>query len=69
VKGRLGHNAWGRKALNRAGERVNGEATGRTVAGGERADSLVTGEGEKGLTGGARLPERGRSRGSESGRS
>jgi len=33
---------------------------GRTVAGGERAGSLVTGEGEKGLTGGARLPERGR---------
>jgi hypothetical protein len=44
---------------NRAGERVNGEEMGRTVAGGERADSLVTGEGEKGLTGGARLPERG----------
>jgi hypothetical protein len=33
---------------NRAGERVNGEEMGRTVAGGERAGSLVTGEGEKG---------------------
>jgi hypothetical protein len=32
------------------------------VAGGERADILVTGEGEKGRTGGARLPERGRAR-------
>jgi hypothetical protein len=61
VKGRLGHSPRGRKAPNRAGERVNGEATGRTVGGGERADSLVTDEGEKGLTGGARLPERGRS--------
>jgi hypothetical protein len=30
---------------NRAGERDNGEATGRAVAGGERADSLITGEG------------------------
>jgi hypothetical protein len=59
VKGRLGHSVRGRKAPNRAGERVNGEAIGRTVAGGERADSLVTGEGEKGLIGGARLPERG----------
>jgi hypothetical protein len=67
VKGRLGHSARGRKVPNRAGERVNGEATGRTVAGAERADSLVTGEGEKGLTGGAHLPERGRSRGSEGG--
>jgi hypothetical protein len=68
VKGRLGHSARGRKAPNRASERVNGKATGWTVAGGERVDSLVTGEGEKGLTGGARLPERGRSRGSEGGR-
>jgi hypothetical protein len=67
VKGRLGHSARWRKAPNRAGERVNGEATGWAVAGGERADSLVTGEGEKGLTGGARLPERGRSRRSEGG--
>jgi hypothetical protein len=53
----------GRKVPNRAGERVNGEATGRTVAGGERADSLVTGEGEKGLTGEARLRERANARG------
>jgi hypothetical protein len=68
VKGQLGHSARWRKAPNRAGERVIGEATGRAVAGGERADSLVTGEGEKGLTGGARLLERGRSRGSEGGR-
>jgi hypothetical protein len=33
------------KAPNRAGECDNGEATGRAVAGGERADSLITGEG------------------------
>jgi hypothetical protein len=58
VKGRLGHSAQGRMMPNRAGERVNGEATGQTVASGECTDSLVTGEGEKGLTGGARLPER-----------
>jgi hypothetical protein len=38
------------------------------VAGGERVDSLVTGEGEKGLTGGARLLERGQLRGSDGGR-
>jgi hypothetical protein len=63
VKGRLGHSARGRMMPNRAGERVNGEATGRTVAGGECVDSLVTGEGEKGLTGGARLPERANARG------
>jgi hypothetical protein len=61
VKGWLGHSARGRKAPTRAGERVTGEATGRMVASGERADSLVMGEGEKGLTGRARLPERGRS--------
>jgi hypothetical protein len=67
VKGRLGHSARWRKAPNRAGERVNGEATGRAVADSKRADSLVTGEGEKGLTGRARLLERGRSRGSEGG--
>jgi hypothetical protein len=36
----------GRKAPNRAGERVNGEATGQAVAGGKRADRLITGEGE-----------------------
>jgi hypothetical protein len=53
----------GRMMPNRAGERVNGEATGRTVAGGERADRLVTGEGKKGLTGGARLLERANARG------
>jgi hypothetical protein len=34
-----------RKAPNRAGERDNGEATGRAVADGERVDSLITGEG------------------------
>jgi hypothetical protein len=51
VKGQLGHSARGRKAPNRAGERVNGEATGRMVVGSERADSMVMGEGEKGLTG------------------
>jgi hypothetical protein len=67
VKGRLGHSRWWRKAPNRAGERVNGEATGRTVAGGECVDSLVMGEGEKGLTGRARLLKRGRSRWSEGG--
>jgi hypothetical protein len=67
VKGQLGHSAQGRMMPNRAGERVNGEATGQTVAGGECADSHVTGEGEKGLTGGARLSGRGRSRGSEGG--
>jgi hypothetical protein len=67
VKERLEHSARWRKAPNRAGERVNGEATGRAVAGGEHADSLVTGEGEKGLAGGVRLLERGWSRGSEGG--
>jgi hypothetical protein len=49
----------GRKAPNLADERVNGEATERAVAGGDRVDSLVTGERE-GLTSGAHLPERGR---------
>jgi hypothetical protein len=34
------------------------EATGRKVVGGERADSLVTGEGEKGLIGGPPVRER-----------
>jgi hypothetical protein len=52
---------------NRAGEHVNGEEMGRTVAGGERAGSPVTGEGEKGLTGGARLPEWGGREGGERG--
>jgi hypothetical protein len=52
------------KAPNRAGERDNGEATGRMVAGGEPVDSLVTGA-RKVLTSEAHLPERGRLRGSE----
>jgi hypothetical protein len=43
----------GAHGANRASERVNGEGMGRTVAVGERAGGLVTGEGEKGLTGGA----------------
>jgi hypothetical protein len=46
-----------RKAPNRAGERDNGEATGRAVAGGNRVASPVTGA-RKALTSGARLPER-----------
>jgi hypothetical protein len=53
-----------RKAPNRAGERDNGKATRRTVASGERIDSLVTGM-RKVLTSGDHLPERGRLRGSE----
>jgi hypothetical protein len=65
--GRLGHSARGHKVPNRAGERVNGEATGQTVAGGERADSLVTSEGEKGLTGGPCERERTRGRKGRSG--
>jgi hypothetical protein len=51
---------------NRAGERVNGEVMGRTVAGSERAGSLVTSEGRE-LTGGGRLPERGGREGGERG--
>jgi hypothetical protein len=51
---------------NRVGERINGEEMGRTVAGGERAGGLVTGEGRE-LTGGARLPERGGREGGERG--
>jgi hypothetical protein len=64
VKGRLGYSAWWRKALNRAGERVNGEVTGRTVAGGERVDSLVTGADRRGLLARERAVarERGRAR-------
>jgi hypothetical protein len=46
-----------RKAPNRAGERDNGEATGRVVTGGDRVASPVTGA-RKTLTSGARLPER-----------
>jgi hypothetical protein len=53
---------------NRSGERVNGEATGRTVASGKCVDSRVTGDGEKGRIGRACLSGRGRSRGSEGGR-
>jgi hypothetical protein len=49
---------------NRAGERVNGEAMERVAAGGDHVDSLVTGA-TKRMTSGARLPERGRLRGSE----
>jgi hypothetical protein len=64
VKGQLRHSARWRKAPNRAGERVNGEATERAAAGSDRVDSLVTGT-RKGLTSGARLPERRRLRGSE----
>jgi hypothetical protein len=65
VKGQLGHSARWRKAPNQAGERVNGEAMERAAAGGDRIDSLVTGaSARKVLTSGARLPERGRLRGS-----
>jgi hypothetical protein len=61
VKGRLGHSERGAHGANRAGESVNGEEMGRTVAGSERAGSLVTVVGEKGLTGGVGLTERGQS--------
>ena len=64
VKGRLGHSVRWRKAPNRAGERVNGEAMERVAAGGDRVDSLVMGA-RKVLTSGAHLPERGQLRGSE----
>jgi hypothetical protein len=63
---RAGARRQGRKTPNLAGERVNGEATERAVAGGDRVDSLVTGARE-GLTIGTRLPERGQLRGSEGG--
>jgi hypothetical protein len=43
---------------NRAGECVNVEEMGRTVAGGERVGGLVMSEGEKGLTGGAGMSVR-----------
>jgi hypothetical protein len=49
-----------RKAPNRAGERDNGEAMGRAVAGGDHVASPVTGA-RKALTGGGRLPGRERS--------
>ena len=64
LKGQFGHSARWRKAPNRAGERVNGEAMERAAASGDRVDSLVMGA-RKVLTSGARLPERGRLRGSE----
>jgi hypothetical protein len=63
VKGQLGHSARWRKAPNRAGERVNGEAMERAAAGGDRVVSKSR-AGERELTGGAYLSERGRSRGS-----
>jgi hypothetical protein len=58
VKGWLGHSARWRKALNRAGKRVNGEAMERATAGGDPVDSRSR-AGERELTGGARLSERG----------
>jgi hypothetical protein len=67
VKGRLGHSVRWRKAPNRAGERVNGEAMERAAADGDRVDSRSR-AGERELTGGALLSERGWSRGSEGGR-
>jgi hypothetical protein len=67
VKGQLEHSARWRKAPNRAGERVNGEAMERAVAGDDRVISRSR-AGERELIGGARLLERGRSRGSEGGR-
>jgi hypothetical protein len=51
VKGQLGHSAWWRKAPNRAGERVNGEAMERAAAGGDRVVSRSR-AGERELTGG-----------------
>jgi hypothetical protein len=54
-------------SANLAGERVNGEATRRVATGGASTDSLVT-DAREGLTSGARLLERGQSRGSEGGR-
>jgi hypothetical protein len=67
VKGQLGHSARWRKAPNRAGERVNGEAMERAAADGDCVVSRSR-AGERELTGMARLSERGRSRGSEGGR-
>jgi hypothetical protein len=49
-----------------AGKRVNGEETGRAVAGDERVDGRSRARG-KGLTSGACLPEKGRSRGRKGG--
>jgi hypothetical protein len=45
--GRLGHSARGRKAPICAGERVNGEETGRAVAGDERVDGRSRARGER----------------------
>jgi hypothetical protein len=59
---RAGTRRQGRKAPNLAGERINGEATGRVVAGGDRADSLIMGARE-GLTSGVGLTEGERMRG------
>jgi hypothetical protein len=48
VTGWLGAGArgQGRKAPNFVGERVNGEATGRAVAGGDCADSMIRARGK-----------------------
>jgi hypothetical protein len=61
VKGQLGHSAWWCKAPNQVGEHVNGKAMERAAVGGDHVDSLVMGA-RKGLTSGARLPERAISR-------
>jgi hypothetical protein len=53
VRGRLGHSERAHFA-NRAGGRVNGEATGRTVVGGERAGEGMGGT--RNLTSGPGLP-------------
>jgi hypothetical protein len=53
VRGRLGHSERAHFA-NRAGARVNGEATGRTVVGGERAGEGMGGT--RDLTSGPGLP-------------
>jgi hypothetical protein len=64
---RAGARGQGHKAPNLAGERVNGEAMRRAVAGGDCADSLITGAGEgadkrgqvdRGRTGAGRGQER-----------
>jgi hypothetical protein len=64
---RAGAGRQGRKAPNLAGERVNGAATGRVVAGSDRADSLITGVRERltsgvGLTEGEQMRGRGQER-------
>jgi hypothetical protein len=65
--GRLDHSARGRKAPIHAGERVNGEERGGWWPA-TNASMADHGRGGKGLTSGARLPERGRSRGRKGGR-